>query len=131
MRAGTGERRVFRPSVAYITAEALLLILLVVPWAWGSWLWLAAAGGLAAAIAFTRAYHSVVVTPTEVVGPSPTLARRRNRIPRQDVLRKPSDWSWYPYEIGSKSGDQRIAVWTLSKADRVTLFNLLSLEAPT
>ena len=48
-----------------------------------------------------------------------------------DAILKPSHWSWYPQEIGSSTGGDRIAVWMLGRTERVALCRALSIDVPT
>lgn len=86
---------------------------------------------VATGIALARWRYSVVVSDSEVTGPSPTPFRKRSHVRVCDAMMKPSRWSWYPHEIGSSSGGDRIAVWMLGRTERVALFRALSVDVPT
>jgi hypothetical protein len=123
------ERQIFRPSLWYLIPESVSLALIVVLW-WGSRALLIAVFVLATAITVTRWRYSIVVTESEVIEPRWTPFRRRSRVRVSDAVLKPSDWSRYPYEIGSSTGDDRIAVWMLGKTEREALFRALSIDVP-
>ena len=57
--------------------------------------------------------------------------RKRSHVRVCDAILKPSHWSWYPQEIGSSTGGDRIAVWMLGRTERVALCRALSIDVPT
>ena len=130
MNSPDEERRTFRPSLGYLVLEGVFFAVIVAPLWWGPWALLISVVVVAVAIAVARWRHSIVVRDSVIIGPSPTPFRRRRRIRVADAMLKSSDWSWYPHEIGSNTGDDRIAVWMLGKTEREALFRTLSIDLP-
>lgn len=123
--------RVFRPSASYLVLEGVFFAVIVAPLWWGFMGMLISVVVIAAGIALTRWRYSVVVSEAEVTGPSPTPFRKRSHVRVRDAILKSSLRSWYPHEIGSSTGGDRIAVWMLGRTERVALFRALSIDVPT